>query len=299
MPNAQYILNQSEILKPETYIAPNGILTVKPQTVVPVTPNLTIVPILQTKDINGLLENPYTDIPKPVRSASIPDSVWQRMVNDYNNQVIARQQLSDSQNAAIIEQNRLNQQAADQKAAAERQAVIDKQIHDQQLADQEAEKAKLDEVSAAMQDVFRTMDEADKAKQKLDAAGINADATTIHEAAVTAVAQAVAVNNAADAGANLPVGMQTESAEKAANLVSDAAEKGFQLPNYIALPDNTVITQNEVAKVVNKLIVEGTEVNKAATGKTQEAKNINASTATKYLNWFDRFVEYIYVKLYK
>jgi hypothetical protein len=305
---------ENTIKQPETYIASSGILTVKPTPVTPVTPTLQIVPILQNKDINGLLENPYTDIPKPVRTSSIPDSVWMNIVNSYNNQVLQRQQLTDSENAAIMEAARNKQAAADQEAAAAAKAASDKKIADEKKAAEEAliaSQPALDDVTKAMQTVYQTMDDADKAKQALDAAGINATTTQIHEAAVTAIAQVVAVSNAADAGANLPVGIQTESANNAANALSSALESGVDIPQYIQLPDYNsnhtpltdtgVITQTETAKVIDKVIAEGAVTDKQAAGNTSDTdtkKTETDNTTVKKLGWFDRLVNYIYDSLY-
>ena len=327
-----YITNDSTILKPDTVIL-KGILKNAPvQKHKSFEPDLENVPILSdnfSTDANGLYENPYTDLTKPVRNSSMPDSVWKAAVANYNNIVTARAALTDSANAKIISDAKALQDAADQQAAANAKAVSDANIAAQVRATEEATIAAqppLDVVTKAMQTVFTTMDAADTHEatgtqpysgeyaDTNSAAGVQAqlDAQNNYNAYLAKqvtlkTAVVIAVNNAAAVGAILPVGMQTEAANNAFNVIDKAQSAGVDIPQVIALPDlnsnhlaladGNVITQDKLADVIVQVAADGAATDKAAVANPKDTTDITSTSVAK-LGWFDRIVNYVYNNIY-
>jgi hypothetical protein len=318
----------SEVLAPSVAINPvTGILQPVTQTISPATPDLSTQPIIQAAVTP--VYSPYADIQLGTRPNNIPDSVWNNMIVSYNNAVSLRssqlsslnnqQQLQAASDIAaaaakdaadkVAANATLSQQSVSANAAASQAAIAASILAAQNVII--ATQPKLDPVTQAMQTVWTTMDAADTAKKTADAAGINVTPEQLKEVVNTSVASVVAMSNASDVGADLPVIIQTQAADNAAVALNTLSDAGITNPEVITLPvlpDNhlplaasdgvnaPVINSDNVLAVITKVQTEGEQTDKAAASSS--SVSTTSPTVTTSLGWFDRLINYIYNKLY-
>jgi len=283
-----------------------------------------------------LMQNPYNDGRViPIRTSNIPDSVWNRMVTDYNNAIlakvatdkaaqeqinlhntgaadIAKQNLAANAATVLAEQKAAEERLAESRALAQQQAAAQNLIRQKQIADANAtQKAKVEAAQPALAPVTKAMDtffatdaEAQKAVDLAAQIKYNdyQKAQATKKAAQKSSAAVLAAKKAIDAGAKFPPSILGDVANRSIETAQTAADLGAPLDSYIPVPKELATSGNgasqltTVAKAVAEVIAENERQGIISAGG--DPNDLKKGDVTVKLGWFERIVNYIYETIY-